>query len=694
MSARVRALLLVWLCWPSIGWAISGEPIKLRYETKRFYPDIQCDPVVEEYGVNNRLPSLQISALAQDAQGYMWVGTLEGLARFDGYRLEQHGKKPVTALQAGFGKVWVGTPSGLYVVDTSSRQEQSLSDQEGLDGNIAALARVGKVLWVGTNNGVLQVDPKTLKARPVPGSHNGRDITALTADDEGRGWIGTENGLLYKFEPGKSASEVVKIRAQPPPSEISSLLALAGEELWIGTRSSGVLRRKSGRWTWYTTETAAPLQLTGDTVTSMEADDIGNVWIGTTTNLNYFDRERSEFVHYMFKKGQRRGMPSAWVMTLFQSNNGALWIGSNGGGACLVTASSRGIRIFEEASPTPCALDLGDKIFVGNIGGGFGIITPALDRWESVLPEPSLEWVTDFAEGVGGVWVGSITGLYWFDLTKQELYLLRPGLKVVSMTPVGKDLWVSTWGDGLYRLDLRTGAALGGYSTETSPALSADHVYLVRPSVRDPSELWVGMAKGGLALLKTKEGVAVSYRAGPKDGALSHDDVASIFQGQDETLWVGTWGGGLNRFDPKTERFEKVEALDSLKVIYDLKIDRAGIMWGSSPPGLFRFELESGNLEVYGENDGFLMGTPVQGRLQLDPERSADHGRNARRRRADQTVSDSPKDQVTGAGADEGGGRRKGAEILACWSGAWPPRLSGLPGVLGPQLRLLREASV
>src|ERR1700675_2692156 len=283
--------------------------------------------LVENWQIQDGLPQTSAQAIARTPDGYLWVGTQEGLARFDGVRFTVFvsGKdvdipdKHISTLfvDAG-GRLWVGTRSGLAVLEDG--HFRSFAKFASLvHGYVRAIAqdRAGHV-WVGTETGLTEINGESARFYDGFAGLIDNRVQALSEDREGVLWIGTASGL-QRFD-GKRCVTVSLDTASAAPS-ITALHEDGKGTLWIGTGMGALYRRSAGSFA----QVAKPGQL-GSLVGTIIHDADGNLWIGTRDGglVRWYNGKFDALNDNLFATSDFR--------SLLEDNEGSLWVGSYGVG--------------------------------------------------------------------------------------------------------------------------------------------------------------------------------------------------------------------------------------------------------------------------------------------------------------------------------------------------------------------------
>jgi len=569
-------------------------------------PALDANKNLKEFGhqtwlTENGLPQNTVQAIVQTHDGYLWIGTQDGLARFDGLNFtvfdkentpafksndirflhedrqgrlwistsyglvcRQNGQFTIFTASEGLpdnsvgpvvedtnGNVWIGTAGGLSRFENGSFK--TFTTDQGLSRNViqTLFARANGTVLVGTSAGLQSIRGDHFSGFSIPPSVPAANITTIAETNTGHLWLGTTDGLFQVDGEGQS------ILTSLPTTRVNALQIDRAGALWIAI-VGGLARLQSDRL-----ETADGLL--SNLVLSIFEDREGSMWIGTEAGgLNLLKSKK--FNTYTTKDG----LPSDLVKAIYQDAQGGIWIGSNGGG----------LTLFKN-----------------------GKFTTWTTR-DGLSSDVILSLAGD-AEGT--LWIGTPDGLNRFKDGKFQTFTFAEGLSNDLVRSVFVDrsgvLWVGTR-DGLNSFrdnQFTTYTTQDGLANNFIGAIYED----------SKGNLWVGTL-GGLS--KIKDGKFQTFTT--KDG-LSSNTVISLYEDASGDLWIGTNGGGLNRLrGDKFVSFTNRNAL-AADVIYRILEDQQQNLWCSSNKGIFRVsksELDrvaSGlattvNPVLYGPADGTL----------------------------------------------------------------------------------------
>ncbi len=584
----------------------------------------------ETLDIEDGLSQNTVACILQDRTGFIWLGTQDGLNRYDGYSFTRYKRAPhdpstlthdtiQAMVEDPSGDLWIGTDGGGLnrwhrETDAFTHLRHDPNDPASLSGDRARALLIDRrgALWVGTlESGLNRVDPATgaierFRHDPDdPGSLGDDRVRALYQDRLGNLWVATRRGLdVFR----RATASFVHYRHDPGDPEslshdrVVSLVEDARGDLWVGTfHGLNRLDRATGTNQRFHHDPSDPTSLSHDSVRSLLQDAGGRLWIGTDDGLNLWRPESGGFLRYQHEATDPTSLSSDRVLSMVQDRTEVLWIGTLSGGVNKWNPATWAFAHYRQGPASSGGLSSQDvyaisegpqgKLWIGTYDGGLSSLDRAAGASEHYRHDPadptslSDDRVTALLHDRDGVlWVGTLTG-------------------------------------GLNRLD-RGG---GGFTRfqhdpEHPTSLSENGVMSLFEDRR--GELWIGTYAGGLDLFDRDGGTFRHWRHDPDDAAsLGHDSITCIAETPDGALWIGTENGGLHRLAADAEaraagtfqRFQydpqDPESLSNDQV-WSLHVDAEGSLWigthGDGLDRLERFDPATGKAAFrnYSERDG------------------------------------------------------------------------------------------
>jgi ligand-binding sensor domain-containing protein/class 3 adenylate cyclase len=574
-----RTLLALLLCLPLTAIAQQGDLVTGTLDPSKLLS--QYDAAT--WGLEDGLPQSVVEAVAQTADGHLWVGTQEGLARFDGVRFEVVDARETEGLvdnnvlalaAAADGGLWVGTRDGGLVHLDRDLHATTYGAEHGLpDPTVAdiALDASGRV-WLGTRAGLCMMMPGADRLSEATFTCYGEEagledayVRRLLVEPDGGMWLGTRAGVAW-FEDGEIVSQagLGGAAAEPitalhksaegglwvgslyglsyleggtlhtPPGaerfagiEVSALFEDAAGSLWVGTYGEGLHRLRDGTADALHTAGAADL----NTVRSLLQDREGNLWVGTMGNGLARLRD-AKFTPF----GVPEGLGADMAYSVTTTPDGALWVGTDGGGAARIE-NGRVTRTLTTADGlpddnVPAVLATADgALWVGVDGAGLCRYDGAVRCFDEAdgLPDPFV--IALYEDRRGTLWIGTDSGLARWTGRAFEPAAEGPAAPVVALAEAADGaLWIGTFGAGLFRY---TDGALAHYPDLVGEVVLALHA-------RPDGTLWVGTDGDGVARVAPDgQGSFMSDRFTTREG-LTSDGVFQILEDAQERLWMGS----------------------------------------------------------------------------------------------------------------------------------------------------------
>ena len=598
-----------------------------------------------------------VEAIYQDSQGYMWFGGLGGLVQHDGYNYisHRHQANDDSSISSNViwdifedsqGVLWFATDNGLNRYDRELGRFTHLQ-QPGDECSEFARSIVEDDkgnLWVAYYRGLVRLDAERekfdcyLHDPDDTNSLSSNELRELFIDRAGTLWIGTDNTGLNRLN-----LRTGKFQRYPygEPGSISgtshqSVVSFYEDEdgyLWLGTDGGGLNRLlpATGEFTHFTYSPDNPKGISHNTVMDVLADSKGNLWIATEGGLNSLNRQTLEFTRYLHNPSQRTSLSSSVTRSLFVDTNQDLWVGNFPSGVNFLDTSNMAFRTWSHDPNNQNSLshssvlaikeDKQGNLWLGTDGGGVNYFNRETGTFTHYQHDPK-DPETISASAVLGIEVDE-DGSLWLGTWRGGVNHLDPEtgkLKVYSHDPQdptslgGQDvwdvyrdqqdnLWFSTTGDGISRYDRATDSFVNYLYLHPNN----QPVYVIWTIYQDHlGQIWAG-TNDGLGRYDPEHDKFVFYQHDPNDpDSLSFNAVLTIAEDADNQLWVGTRGGGLNRFDRATETFTRINGDDGLptEVIHSMQLDNEGSFWLGSTDGLIRFNPKTNEFIHYTESNG------------------------------------------------------------------------------------------
>lgn len=603
----------------------------------------QAQSVEEHYyfknlSIRNGLSQNTVNAILQDRKGFMWLGTKDGLNRYDGlsFRKFKHdaanprsiGNSFITSLYEDFnGNIWVGTDAGVYIYypEKEAFEEfdcQSL-EKTRIERSVSMIAgdKQGRV-WIAVEaQGMFCYDARQKLLRNYPLSEISSNIKCFTFDSGGTLWLGFYGDGLYY-----SKDNLATVHPYGSPEDgkrefeggvITKIVQRNYNCLYIGSVKEGVseLNLTSGQ-----VRNLLAIDESGESIFCRDLLPYSDneLWIGTESGIYIYNLRTAQFIHLRASLYDSYSLSDNAIYALYKDREEGLWIGSYFGG---VDYYPRQYTYFAKYYPKNIANSLHGKR------------------------------VREFCRADDGtLWIGTEDGgLNHFNPKTKEFHFFEPSAGFTNIHGLcmdGSHLWVGTFSKGLRVIDTRTGVVLRTYTEGHTPhSLNDNSIFSIcRTSA---GEIYLGTLFGLLRYNRTQDNFdcipelngkfvydikedsygnlwlatyangAYCYDVSARrwknyvfdaedEKSLPYDKVLSVFEDSYRQIWLTTQGGGFCLFHPDTETFTRYGLKDGLPndVVYQIVEDDDRFLWLTTNNGLVRFDPKTMEMKVFSTANG------------------------------------------------------------------------------------------
>jgi ligand-binding sensor domain-containing protein/signal transduction histidine kinase/DNA-binding response OmpR family regulator len=613
------------------------------------YQDLRFNHITTENGLSKS----SVTCILQDKQGFIWVGTFNGLNRYDGYNFAvyQYNQNDQRSLSHNYissileddkGQLWVGTSDGLNCYDRLSDSFKRYRYDKNKPGNISdnqievIFQDKSNQLWVGTRNkGLNLFNPQTetfihyYSQKDNSNSLSSNFIQTIFEDSKGNLWIGHRNGAVDLFD--KKGKKFIRLSFNGKPLSYFAIRSIAESpdgNIWLGTQGIGVIRIKYENGKVFVVKQYLHTQgqqnsIAGNIILSLMVDRHGKLWIGTEDEgLDVLDIQHEKFYSYKTDPLNHSSINNNSIYTIYEDSIGNIWIGTFAGGLNLVTEGRAYFQYVRHLPGNANSLsnnningfweDSDGNLWIATNGGGLELFDRKNKKFihyssnSAITADVILSLYEDSDQNL---WVGTwANGLYKFNRkTKQITQYTKEknglGDNNIFQIVEGQkgELWLCTFWGGLTRFDVKTQSSQV-YNTDNSKISDND----LRAITKDyQGNLWIGNDVG-LDFFNpiTKEFKSYKHRENDNN-SISKGFVSYVFESRDLTLWICTTSG-LNKFDRKKKSFVHYNTKQGLPndEIMCIIEDNRGYLWISTNKGISRFDPKAGTFRNYDVSDG------------------------------------------------------------------------------------------
>lgn len=581
----------------------------------------------KHYKVENGMSNNSVLASIQDKDGFLWFGTKDGLNRFDGYHFKtfRSGANPKTSLGINYiqslhefkNYIWVGTDKGLYSYD--KKLDKFTFINEAINNRINDIDNdLKNNLWFISIGTLVKYNVDT-KQTTMFDRRNTFYTTSITCDKNGVIWASSYDNL-YRYSEATQSFDEINVQLPNSTFSISTIYALDANSILIGTRDHGVYKYD----------------------------------IKTKKTLPFINGAHKPIFVRQFKK----------------SNRNELWIASESG-VYIYNLENKTIKNLRKSPSDPYAIsdnaaycitiDKENGVWIGTYFGGVNYHQKQYDQFKKYFPRKSENAIVGSAvreihkDNQRNLWIGTEdAGINKFNLDTKKFFNYQPdgtksGLSfynVHGVLPRGNKIWIGTFEHGLDIMDANTGKIIKHYDHKNSN-LNSDFIvtfyetpekklYVVTSlgiylydeandsfktcdnfsetthytcMFKDKNgDLWAGSYRDGLFYYNPKTKEKVVYRHDYKDEkSISNDFITSIFQDQQNNLWIAT-ENGLNLFDTQKKEFKKYSTKNGFpsNVIYSILQDAKQNLCITTSKGLVKFNYKTKSVKIFTTANGLL----------------------------------------------------------------------------------------
>ncbi|MFZ1517343.1 MAG: two-component regulator propeller domain-containing protein [Ignavibacteriaceae bacterium] len=493
----------------------------------------------------------------------------------------------------------------LYAQPLNIRFEHITTDK-GLSSNYTSYIFQDKkgFLWISTQDGINRYDGYRFKRfRHLPGNANSLSDYAsghIYEDSKGNFWIATREGLNI-FNPENETFTHYNPQKDSTILLGSEKIVCTTEDkngnIWIGTRKGLSLYNPNTKsFTLFQHNSSDKNSLSFNYVTSLLFDSKNNLWVGTQFGLNKFDYKTNSFKVFLKNSQDPKSISGNLITSLFEDSKGNIWVGTNSGLNRLISFD-KGEAVFLAYRHNPAdknsisnnniskmAEDSKGLLWIGTLGGGLNIFNLSTNQFTSYqnveednssLSENNISSIC--IDKFQNVWIGTFAnGINKYSSTQNRFILSQP-------SPFAKSKVVEN---------------------NVSSIL-----------IDDKNNLWLGTNGDGIKVYRDKNvfdknNLLLELKADPNNkNSINSNDVTSIIQDKSGIIWIGTFGGGVNKYDPLQKKLEvfkykqedpRTLGNDFIHTVYE---DSEGRIWvGTGLSGFNRFEKETNSFKRYRDN--------------------------------------------------------------------------------------------
>lgn len=588
------------------------------------------------YQVENGLSNNTVFCSAQDKHGFLWMGTKDGLDRFDGYTFKIFRNDPDDSLSLGDNFIrsicidanddlFVGTRNGLYKYNPHTEKFIEIFKKPGEIKDIKKDA-FGN-LWFVHEKTLIKYNGFT-KSTTLFNPNNYFEATSICIDNNKTVWVSTATGLLEKYNPQNNLFTAFDLFAKTKsvsPKWIEKVYATNKNTILVGTSNYGVKSFDIGSNTYKDVLTYNP-----DKTEIFARDFLQNTeneyWIATESGVFIYNETTQKFTNLKKKFNNPYSISDNAVYSLCKDSEGGIWAGTYFGG---INYYPKQYISFEKYLPDYnstslsgnavreiCEDSFGD-IWIGTEDAGLNKLNPKTGLFMQY--KPSVNNVDNIYPNIHGLlvngnelWIGTYEhGLNIMDIKTGKIIrhfpdsnhpkVFKSNFIITILKTKEGDIFVGTR-QGLYRF-IEAGNSF-------QPVSEVPDNCFIHTLLEDKNgNIWIGTFGNGLFYFNPKTNKRSNFLLQPQiKKGITSNFITTIFKDADNGLWIGTEGGGLCKFNPTDSSFQTFGPKDGFpsNTIFKILEDHKKNLWISTSKGLVCFDPATKNIQIYTTSNGLL----------------------------------------------------------------------------------------
>lgn len=632
-------MIVSWMFAALLAAAPSATPAEAAVKQDAKAPALPVAPYFYNLSVADGLPSSHVYKIVEDRRGYIWIGTRDGLARYDGtgFRVWRHDPNDADSLASNDvpavyadhdNRIWIGGDDGLSVLDpaaggrfTHYRHDKNEPASLSTNDVWAITGDTSGTIWVGGYGGDIdRLDPHTGKIthlRQQPGGVQGLasgNVLALFFDRSGRLWIGMDTGIdVLATDRSVRHVDLSSVSADGR-FNATNMSEDADGSVLVATRH-GLVRVAPD----LAASVVADKALADTFLYNVVRDDAGDLWMGSRHGLNRLDAN-GRLYGYQENSAVPGSFPGVTAFDAMRDHEGGLWFATFEGGIGRLPAQWRNFALFRNDPGKPETLsanrvqglaeDASGAVWAVNSSGGIDrldVQAGTVERMEKRLPSPDKALWSVLADRGGQLWVGHTRGLRVYELQSGKFSdlpvdrkrgdALAPGMVYLLAQAESGAVWASSNGGAMHRIDPAT-HVVERFDEQNS-------------GLRNTEVNQIGFDRDGALVVASGAGLdrfdtTVQHFAAVAGAPNSR--VMQFAYAPDNTLWLHL-PGALEHYREQAGKLELIERIDAKAgwpalTVGGMHIDRNGAIWVSSPRGLWRFDPLMHSVHHFDAHDG------------------------------------------------------------------------------------------
>lgn len=625
-------------------------------------PAQNSDDKIRFVSIMDDLPKVGVYTINQDDYGFIWLGTNgSGLYRYDGleYNSYRHRLNDSTSLSSSMvfttyldaeHRLWVGTEQGLNRYDRNNDLFKRISNSNfGLAAtdNMSVRSIIDDAngnLFIGTfGKGMYKMDSKSLKAIRVNtmgvGDAEALTVYVLAKDSKGQMYAATNHGILSYDEHKQLLQPAVFADGQRIDAATQTLVVDVKDNIWTGTSAEGLYKISDEDGAGV--RRIQNLGISSYPFFALEVLDDGKILCGTENDGLYHLNADGELLHhYVSSNKDEESLLSNSIWSLYLDRDNKIWLGYYNKGVAIYDQVYDKFKGYESlynnvnslhaASVASIDQDEDGNLWVGMDGGGIDIIDKSTGTYTHINKEDQGEYsgldgdyiLSVFIDSQGNVWAGSWdSGLYFLKkgtkhFVNYTVENTNGGLKSNTLVSIAEDskgiLWFGSFHNGLHSYDPKS-QSFTNYNTSEFVKYGIQNLDIWKVLVDSQDQIWMGTTYGLYKMQRQSDGELkvtslFDRLAEEYNNVTTANHILSLFESDNGTIWLGTKGAGMASYNPKTDSlhwYNKLNGFHLENVCGIIESDQHQI-WAAGNAGIVKLNPETGVMANFDQSDGLL----------------------------------------------------------------------------------------
>lgn len=563
---------------------------------------------LERISTNDGLSQADVKCMMEDNFGFLWVGTRDGLNKYDGDKFYRYLKSNNDSTSLDFnqitdleldssGNLWIGARNGVSYYDrrTDEFTNYHFSSEDRAFTEVNDIFIHDDKLLVSTNNGLKTFTQGNFVTDPLYEKFKDTFVTQFHSSKQYETWVATTNGLYLKRNGDDNWVDFFN-------GTVINHLLFEKNKVYVST-SKGLFK-----YTFHD-QSLTPISLPAGNrqVLQCARAKSGELWIACDQVVVLGQDDKTVKHLFSHEKSNAFSLSEDRAQSLYQTSDNVMWIGTFGYGLNKYDPDIGVFSYLGEESSLPLTTNYVSAVFTTDdstifVGTSRGLNKIDLQKREvkTFLLESDLSLIHKIkGDADGSIWISASSGLYRYEQNLLTKVRFPRWVAIVDMADWDEQtLLLATGGQGVFLFNKKENSSTTLVPPDSLPGT-------VFAALRTEDALWLA-CDDGLRVFTAGGKLKTHFRAGAGPGSLPSNVVKCVFQARSGNLWVGTWGGGLSRINLADSTFTTYDQSKGLpsNVVYGIVEDSSGVLWMSTNLGISAFNTSTNEFRNFDYSDG------------------------------------------------------------------------------------------